>query len=49
MIYELVRKNLLGTLVWRKKDYDLKVKEHCFSVGDYVYKRGITTKTGSKA
>ena len=49
MIYELVRKNLLGTLVCRKKDYDLKVKEHCFSVGDYVYKRGITTKTGSKA
>ena len=49
MIYDLVRKNLLRTLVQRKKDYDLKVKEHCFSVGDYVYKRGITTKTGSKA
>ena len=49
MIYDLVRKNLLGTLVRRKKDYDLKVKEHCFSVGGYVYKRGITTKTGSKA
>ena len=49
MIYELVWKNLLGTLVQRKKDYDLKVKEHCFSVGDYMYKRGITTKTSSKA
>ena len=36
-----IRKNLLGTLVHRKKDYNLKVKEHCFSVGDYVYKRGI--------
>ena len=48
-IYDLVRKNLLGTLKRRKKDYDLKAKENVFSVGDYVYKRGITTKTGSKA
>ena len=48
-IYELVRKNLRGTLRRRKRDYDLRVLEKHFNIGDFIYLKSTTTKTGSKA
>ena len=48
-MYDMVRKDLSGTLKCRKIDYDLKAVEKGYEVGGYVYKINFTTKTGSKA
>ncbi len=48
-VYHLVRDNLKTTLLRRKKDYDTRVYEKTFEVGDLVYKLGITRKTGAQA
>ena len=48
-MYDLVRKNLSGTLKYRKRDYDLKLVKKGYEVGDYAYKINFTTKTGAKA
>ena len=49
MVHVFVRKNLQTTQARQKRDYDLRVHERKFQVGDLVYKLDSSTKVGAKA
>ena len=48
-VHQFVRKNLRTTQARQKRDYDLRIHEHQFQVGDLVYRRDSSTKVGAKA
>ena len=43
----IARENLKGTLLRRKRDYDVKHKQESYEVGDFVYKLNNAIKKGS--
>ena len=44
--HRIARENLKGTLLRRKRDYDVKLKQESYEVGDFVYKLNFATKKG---
>ena len=44
--HRIARENLKGTLLRRKRDYDVKLKQESYEVGDFVYKLNYATKKG---
>ena len=48
-VHTFVRSRLRLTQVRQKKDYDLRVNERAFEVGDLVYRLDSSTKVGAKA
>ena len=44
--HRIARENLKGTLLHRKRDYDVKLKQESYEVGDFVYKLNNATKKG---
>lgn len=44
--HKIARDNLKGTLLKRKRDYDVSLKQEIYDVGDFVYKLNSATKKG---
>ena len=45
-VHQVARDNLLSAQCRQKRDYDLKLSEHSYSVGDLVYVLHSATKVG---
>ena len=44
--HRIARENLKGTLLRKKRDYDVKLKQESYEVGDFVYKLNYATEKG---
>lgn len=45
-VHDLARQVLKGKLRYMKRHYDLKLRQNCFEVGDFVYRLSQATKKG---
>ena len=48
-VHTFVRQNLRTSQALQKRDYDLRIRENQFGVGDLVYRLDSSTKVGAKA
>ena len=48
-VYQLARKNIQSFQMRQKRDYDLKLVEHQYKVGDFVYEIASATKVGQSS